>query len=257
MNEERTDLAQFGETPEQPKTGTATEQPKTDSASETPKTDWVPEQPKTGSVPEQPKTGSATENDSRVRNDRAGPGLLRSYDPLQVLTWWRTFGLEVVGSIGPRGYARKVFGADSMIRPAGIRRDIKFLAWLHVGVFFEQNIEWSASAPMLLLDQSPDCRDAFIEWYEEHPLLIVHTGDQPVSDTPQYESLPLAEALERYNKKAPRLKQRSYWTAWKAATEGHLVAWRPNGRWTTTASNIEAWVETESQNSKKSCDDAA
>jgi hypothetical protein len=203
-----------------------------------------------------PKSDIGPEGDSRVRDDQ-GSGLLRWYDPLQVLTWWRTFGLEVVGSIGPRGYARKAFGADSMIRPPGIRRDIKFLAWLHVCVFFDQNIEWSASAAMLLLDESPGCRDAFIQWYAKHPILIVHTGDQPISDTPQYESLPLAEALERYNKKAPRSKQRTYWMTWKAASEGHLVAWRPKGRWTTTSSHIEAWVESELQNSQKSCDDAA
>lgn len=239
MKEERTDLAQPEETPNHQKTSTNPNLSKTDNS------------------PTPPKTDPATENDSRAREDQPAPSLLRSYDPLQVLAWWRTYGLEGAGSIGPQGYARKTFGAESMIRPAGIRRDIKFLAWLHVWVFFEQNIEWAASAPFLLLDQSPDCLQAFIEWYKEHPILIAHAGDQPISDTPQYESLPLAEALERYNKRAPRSKQRTYWMTWKAASEGHLVAWRPKGRWTTTSSHIEAWVERELQNSEKSCDDAA
>lgn len=189
---------------------------------------------------------------------------IKYYSSGQVLDWWReyTWGIsprtetEQRVKIGPEGY-RPAVQSDPVSN--GIDLDRRYLAWIHVERFFRRCFEWHASKGQLLLGESPECLAAYERWYAANRMQHVsdHVRETGTVHCPEVVSYLLGEALAIYNATAKPDKQRSIRAARLAADEGRLVAWRPNGRWTTTVNEIERWVKSDSRKKLESRNSAA
>lgn len=186
------------------------------------------------------------------------PSFLRFYSFEEVLSWWRGYTMKpgdsdpdpVVKGFAPTGYRCAIGMAPDERRR--FRRDVPFLAWLHVETFFQTHIRWAMSRPFLLIGDGRtgcglECELALAAWYEAHPLMIVAAWQSDVEFRPEHVPYPLAEAVDRYNERVGKKLQRSYRSALDAAKDDppRLEAWRPEGRWHTTLANIERWVASE------------
>lgn len=190
---------------------------------------------------------------------------LRFYPAEQVLDWWRSYSFaprlaEVersVGRIGPEGYPERTMKADPV---AGeIHIDRRYLAYLHVELFFERNFEWHHCRAHLLKGDPSAVDEVWERWYKANPMMITADAVRATGTVkcPELVSMPLSEALEIYNSSAKRSKRRTLRAAQEAAKTRRLFAWEPGGRYVTTVNEIRIWVESDSRKSQDSGNSAA
>lgn len=190
---------------------------------------------------------------------------LRYYPAHQVLAWWRSYAHckrpETVerdaGRIGPEGYHEHALIADLV--SSEIRIDRRYLAYLHVELFFEQNFEWHHCHGHLLMGEPSPVDDVWDRWYAANPIMI--TADV-VKETgtvfcPEFQCLLLGEALAIWNDSAKPKDQRSITAARTAAAEHRLDTWKPAGRIMTTVNEIRRWVASDSRKNGDSGNSAA
>lgn len=177
---------------------------------------------------------------------------LNFYAVWQVLDWWREYTRSPKcepnsgGAVLPKGYPSGTIKLDPV--SSGIRLDRRYLAWIHVERFFAIHVEWYGSKAHLLMGEETPCLEAFGRWYEKNPMMI--TADAGAAGTvpcPELVPMMLGEALEAYNRHAKPKDRRKLRAAQTAAATGRLTAWRPKGKWTTTADEIRRWVEADAR----------
>lgn len=180
---------------------------------------------------------------------------LRFYPAEQVLDWWRSYSFaprlaEVersVGRIGPEGYPERTMKADPV---AGeIHIDRRYLAYLHVELFFERNFEWHHCRAHLLKGDPSAVDEVWERWYKANPMMITADAVRATGTVKCEELVPykLAEALEKWNATAKAKDRRKIAAAKQAALDGRLNAWRPGGYYMTTLSEIRLWIESDSR----------
>lgn len=180
---------------------------------------------------------------------------LRFYPADQVLAWWRSYSFSPrladversVGRIGPEGYPERTLRADPV---AGeIHIDRRYLAYLHVELFFERNFEFHHCRAHLLKGDPSAVDEVWERWYAANPMMITADAVRSTGTVKCEELVPykLAEALALWNSTAKAKDRRAITSARDAYREGRLTAWKPGGQLTTTLNEIRIWIASDSR----------
>ncbi len=213
-----------------------------------------------------PTSQNPDQKPDRAGRRDAGKNLdgLRYYSASDVLAGWRAYDPHRPGFM-ESGSGVPMPASFTMSKPGerdSFQVDTRMLMYLHVEKFFAAIPKWNRRRGFLQNGHGGRAfirvRLAFDVWYDSNLLMMaLAQSERATMEVIEHTPMPMAEAVNRFN--VGSKKSISYKAAYKAATEGRLLAWRPEGMWHTTVYLVEQWQAEDKRKKKeeKSCDKAA